>query len=122
KRLVDLNREGWAKGAQVWPQVTPRPLTFAMVMSEPFTLNVNREFAALMGKPIDERRRAYADPAWRAKAVEAFSTQTAMQPRWDTYEIGESEVHPEFVGRRLDAIAAKRGATPLDALLDLALD
>lgn len=122
KRLVDLNREGWAKGAQVWPQVTPRPLTFAMVMSEPFTLNVNREFAALIGKSIDERRRAYADPAWRAKAVEAFSTQTAMQPRWDTYEIGESEAHPELVGRRLDSIAAERGTTPLDALLDIALD
>ncbi|HEX7095374.1 MAG TPA: amidohydrolase family protein [Acidimicrobiales bacterium] len=122
KRLVDLNREGWEKGAQVWPQVTPRPLMFAMVMSEPFTLNVNREFAALMGKSVDERRRAYADPAWRAKVVEAFKTQTAMRPRWDTYEIGESSAHPELVGRRLDAIAAERGCAPLDALLDIALD
>ena len=122
KRLVDLNREGWAKGAQVWPQVTPRPLVFAMMMSEPFTLNPNTEFAALMGKSLDERRRAYADPSWRAKVVEAFSTQTAMQPRWDTYEIGESEAHPELVGRRLDGIALERNATPLDALLDLSLD
>ena len=32
---------GWAGGAQVWPQVTPRPLAFAMTMAEPFTLNVN---------------------------------------------------------------------------------
>ena len=35
------NRAGWANGAEVWPQVTPRPLRFTMSMAEPFTLNVN---------------------------------------------------------------------------------
>jgi N-acyl-D-aspartate/D-glutamate deacylase len=122
KRLVDVNHEGWSNGAQVWPQVTPRPLTFSMVMSEPFTLNVNPEFAALMGKSVDERRAAYADRSWRARAHEAFDRQTAMKPRWDTFEIGESEAHPELVGRRLDGIAIERDTTPLDALLDLTLD
>ena len=122
KRLVDVNHDGWANGAQVWPQVTPRPLSFAMVMAEPFTLNVNREFAGLMGKSLTERRAAYADPAWRRAAVEAFEQQTALRPRWDTYEIGETTAHPQLVGRRLDGIALERDTTPLDALLDLALD
>jgi N-acyl-D-amino-acid deacylase len=122
KRLVDVNHEGWDNGAQVWPQVTPRPLTFAMVMAEPFTLNPNPEFAALMGKSIEERRAAYADPQWRARAVAAFETQVAMKPRWETYEIGESSAHPELVGRRLDGIALERELSPLDTLLDLTLD
>jgi N-acyl-D-aspartate/D-glutamate deacylase len=122
KRLVDVNHEGWTNGAQVWPQVTPRPLKFAMVMAEPFTLNVNTEFAGLMGKSIAERRAAYADPAWRRKAHEAFDRQTALKPRWDTFEISESDAHPELVGRRLDGIAIERDVTPLDALLDLTLD
>jgi N-acyl-D-aspartate/D-glutamate deacylase len=122
KRLVDVNHEGWSNGAQVWPQVTPRPLTFAMVMAEPFTLNVNTEFAGLMGKSVDERRAAYADPEWRARTHEAFDRQVNMKPRWDTYEIAETSAHPELVGRRLDGIALERDTTPLDALLDLALD
>jgi N-acyl-D-aspartate/D-glutamate deacylase len=122
KRLVDVNHEGWSNGAQVWPQVTPRPLSFAMVMAEPFTLNVNPEFAGLMGKSIAERQAAYADPAWRAGAAEAFDRQVNMKPRWDTFEIGESAAHPELIGRRLDGIAVERDTTPLEALLDLALD
>jgi N-acyl-D-amino-acid deacylase len=122
KRLVDLNNDGWANGAQVWPQVSPRPLTFAMVMAEPFTLNVNREFAPLMGRSLAERRAAYADLAWRARAAEAFEQQAGMKPRWDTYEIGESSAHPELIGRRLDGIALERDTTPFYALLDLSLD
>ena len=47
-RLIELNRAGWANGAQVWPQVSPRPLRFAMSMAAPFTLNVNPKFAELM--------------------------------------------------------------------------
>jgi N-acyl-D-aspartate/D-glutamate deacylase len=121
KRLVDLNNDGWAKGSLVWPQVTPRPLVFAMTMAEPFTLNVNPEFAALMGRSLDERRRAYADPAFRERALQGWVNQRAMVPRWDTYEIGESVAHPELVGRRLDGVAAEQGARPFDALLDLAL-
>jgi N-acyl-D-aspartate/D-glutamate deacylase len=122
KRLVEVNNEGWAKGVQVWPQVTPRPLTFSMTMAEPFTLNVNPQFAALMGKATAERRAAYADTAWRDRTREAWLGQRAMLPRWDTYEIAESAAHPELVGRRLDAIADERGVSPFDALLDLALD
>jgi N-acyl-D-aspartate/D-glutamate deacylase len=122
KRLVELNNEGWARGVQVWPQVTPRPLTFSMTMTEPFTLNINPEFAALMGKPIADRRAAYADIGWRERTRDAWTGQRAMLPRWDTYEIAESDAHPELAGRRLDAIAEERGVSPFDALLDIALD
>ena len=30
RRSVEINDDGWARGAQVWPQVSPRPLMFAM--------------------------------------------------------------------------------------------
>lgn len=121
-RLLEVNRQGWEAGAQVWPQVTCRPLAFSMLVSEPFTLNPNREFAALMGAPLAARREAYADPAWRDKVREAWATQNAMKPRWDTYSIMESQAHPELVGERLCDIADRRGVEPFEALLDLALD
>ncbi len=120
-RNLALNREGWAKGAQVWPQITCRPLNFSMTLLEPFTLNPNAEFASLMGTSIDARRAAYADPAWRARVKEIWSNMMGMVPRFDTYEIMETVAHPEIIGQRLSKIAAEMGKEPFDALLDLAL-
>jgi len=123
RRLVELNRAGWERGAQVWPQVSPRPLAFAMTMAEPFTLNVNPHFAELMNAPLDVRRKAYADQQWRDEAFASWESGTVtMVPRWDTYEVAESPTHPDLEGRRLDEIAADRGTRPFDVLLDLALD
>ncbi|HEX9505930.1 MAG TPA: amidohydrolase family protein, partial [Acidimicrobiia bacterium] len=66
REAVEHHRRGWQRGAQVWPQVSPRPLVLAATMAAPFTLNVNPEFGALMSTGLDERRQAYSDPQWRA--------------------------------------------------------
>jgi N-acyl-D-amino-acid deacylase len=121
-RLLDVNRAGWERGAQVWPQVSPRPLCFTMKMTEPFTLNVNPIFAELIGAPVAVRVQAYSDASWRQKVLDAWTENTRMPPRWDTYVFAESEHHPEVVGRRLLDVAAERGVSPFDALLDLAVD
>ncbi len=122
RRLVELNRAGWERGARVWPQVSPRPLAFSMTLAEPFTLNVNPRFAELMGAALEDRRRAYADPGWRASALEAWHESATMVPRWDTYEVAESPAHRDLEGARLTDVAAQRGCEPFAALLDLGLD
>jgi N-acyl-D-amino-acid deacylase len=119
--LQALNRSGWEDGAEVWPQVSPRPLAFAMTMVEPFTLNVNPLFAELMGRPLVDRQRAYADPSWRQQAREAWAEATALVPRWETFEIAESASRPDTVGARLSELADDAGLDPFDLLLDLAL-
>ena len=119
-RLMDVNRAGWASGAQVWPQVSPRPLRFSMSMAEPFTLNVNPRFGDLMAGDGDARQSAYADPAWRQQALAGWEGAAFGIPRWETYEVAESLVHPELAGRRLTELADERGSTPFDVLLDLA--
>ncbi|WP_419919021.1 N-acyl-D-amino-acid deacylase family protein [Candidatus Poriferisocius sp.] len=115
------NRDAWAEGIQVWPQVTPRPLTFQMMMSDPFTLNVNPEFAALMSQDRDTRLKAYDDQDWRNRTAEAFEHQRAMKPRWDTFRIAETASRPELIGRRLTDVASELGVRPLDVLLDTAV-
>ena len=115
------NREAWEKGIEVWPQVTPRPLTFQMVMSDPFTLNVNPEFAALMSEDHDARLKSYDDEDWRDRTAEAFERQTAMRPRWETFQIAETATRPELIGRRLTDVAEELGVRPLDVLLDTAV-
>ena len=121
-KALEIHRVGRDKGVDVWPQVSCRPLAFSMTLVEPFTLNINPVFAALMPKTLDERRAAYADPAWRAEALEKWEQKLALAPRWDTFELMESTVHPELVGGRLEALAEAAGKTPFDCMLDLALD
>ena len=120
-KSADRNREAWDDGIEVWPQVTPRPLTFQMVMTDPFTLNVNPEFAALMSEDHDARLKAYDDEGWRDRTAEAFVHQKAMRPRWETFQIAESSSRPELIGRRLTDVAAEQGVRPLDVLLDTAV-
>ena len=120
-KSADRNREAWDEGIEVWPQVTPRPLTFQMVMTDPFTLNVNTEFAALMSEDHDARLKAYDDEDWRDRTAEAFEHQKAMRPRWETFQIAESSSRPELIGRRLTDVAAELGVRPLDVLLDTAV-
>jgi N-acyl-D-aspartate/D-glutamate deacylase len=120
-KAAAINRAGWERGAQVWPQVSCRPLTFSMTLAEPFTLNPNPVFAELMPLSLTERAAAYADPAFRARAQANWGNAPGLRPRWDSYEIMESAAHPELVGQRLTAIAEQRDADPFDVLLDLAL-
>lgn len=122
-RALELHRAGMAKGAAVWPQVSPRPLTFSMNMVEPFTLNTSPVFAELMAGDEAARASAYADPAWRARVTDAWAAGPSggLPPRWETYEIMESAANSENVGRRLVDIAAERNAEPFGTLLDLAL-
>ncbi len=122
-RALELHRAGMAKGAAVWPQVSPRPLTFSMNLVEPFTLNTSPIFAELMAGDEDARATAYADPAWRQRVRDAWAAGPSggIPPRWETYEIMESTANPDLIGRRLVDLAEERNAEPFDVLLDLAL-
>lgn len=121
RAFVELNRAGLARGANVWPQVSPRPLAFSMSLAEPFTFNVNSEFAELMAGDLAQRRAAYADHGWRDRVRDVWSTGTFMVPRWETFEISECPSDPSLDGRRLSDVANDRSTDPFDLILDLAL-
>ncbi|MGA0328765.1 MAG: N-acyl-D-amino-acid deacylase family protein, partial [Ilumatobacteraceae bacterium] len=120
-KAVEIHRAGIETGADVWPQVSCRPLAFSQTMVEPFTLNTNPVFAELMPKSIDERRAAYSDPEWRRRVRTAWDNKQGLIPRWDSYEVMESEASPELIGQRISVIAERLGTDPFDTLLDVAL-
>jgi len=123
RKSLEVNHEAWERGAQIWPQVSPRPLQFAMTLASPFTLNTNPHFAELMAQSIEQRREAFANPAWRHTAEAEWEGRSGFGvPNWDTFAVVESRAHPELVDHRLVEVAADRGQKPFDALLDLALD
>jgi N-acyl-D-aspartate/D-glutamate deacylase len=117
---LELHEDAVARGVQVWPQVTPRPLTMQFTMDSPFSLNVSPVFGALMDGTREARLAAYADPAWRARAAADLAEQP-MKPRWETCEISETERFPELRGRRVDDLARERGVEPLDVICELAV-
>ena len=120
-KAMEIHRAGISRGADVWPQVSCRPLSFSMNLVEPFSLNTNPVFARLMPRSLEQRRAAYADPAWRQEVRDAWAAGEGIPPRWDTFEVMESTAHPELIGERLASVAATAGADPLDMLLELAV-
>jgi N-acyl-D-aspartate/D-glutamate deacylase len=123
RRSVEINNEGWARGAHVWPQVSPRPLMFAMTMASPFVLNMTPEFGELMAGSLDERRAAYESPEWRARTEARWAGRAGFGvPDWTKYTVIESVKHPECIDHTIADLAAGSGSNPFDVLLDLALD
>jgi N-acyl-D-amino-acid deacylase len=108
-----------ADGVEVWPQVSCRPLVFQMNLAEPFTLNSRPSFATLMDRTHEERLAAYGDPAWRASAWGELSSGIPFN--WAAMSVAESPSHPELVDRPVLELAAERGGTALDAVLDISL-
>src|SRR3954469_19215644 len=117
---VELHEKGLAGGAEVWPQVTPRPLTMQFTMADAYNLNVGTVFGELLKVSRPVRLAAYRDPEWRAQAAADLAT-ARMKPRWETFLVDESERFPELQGRRVTDIADERGCSPLDVLCEVAL-
>jgi len=117
---VALHDAGLARGADVWPQVTPRPLTMQFTMADAYNLNTGTVFGELLKTSRAVRLAAYRDPEWRALAA-ADLEDSKMKPRWETFEVSESARFPELQGRRVTDLARERGESPLDVMCELAL-
>jgi N-acyl-D-amino-acid deacylase len=117
--MTELNNNERATGADVWPQVSVRPLVFSMNMSEPFTFNMNPMFARLMDRPLEERLDAYRDPEWRKKAQEQLDQPKFFTPNWERLSVSETNKYPELIGKPISELAAERGVQPLDVMLEL---
>jgi N-acyl-D-amino-acid deacylase len=118
--MAELNSKERSTGADVWPQVSVRPLVFSMNMAEPFTFNMNPIFAALMDKSVEEKLAAFRDPEWRKKAQEQLDEPRFFKPNWEKLAVSETTKYPELVGKPIAEIARERSVPPLEAMLDLA--
>ncbi len=110
-----------ADGADVWPQVSCRPLVFQMNLAEPFSLNTFPNFAALMDAPIEERKAAYRDPGWRTATQAQLDSGGFSLFNSASLSVAESASRPDLVGCRVVDLAEAQDRTPLDVLLDLSL-
>jgi len=89
-------------------------------LADPYNLNVGQMFGELMKGDREARIAAYRDPVWRARATADLEHAPGMRPRWETFEVAESERFPELQGRRVSELARDRGCSPLDVMCELA--
>ncbi|HVA73697.1 MAG TPA: amidohydrolase family protein [Acidimicrobiales bacterium] len=123
EKVIREHEAAWESGAEVWPQVSCRPLVFQMNLEEPFTLNMRPSFAALMGMSHEERTAAYRDPSWRASAWSELSGEGGgkLPFNWKALSVAESDSRPDMVSRKVMEVAEEWGCTPLDVVLDISL-
>ena len=69
----------------------------------------------------EPRRRASPRTATRRGGPRAAADleDSPMKPRWETFEVSESERFPELQGRRVSELAGERGCSPLDVMCEL---
>ena len=108
-------------GSDVWPQISCRKITLQTQLRDPFPFDQATCFSELYAQAPEVRLQRYRDPKWRARASDELA-KTALPTRWENFEIAESEVHADLVGRSLVEVAEERGTTPLDLILDLSLE
>jgi len=118
---LEVHRRGRAAGADVRPQVTCRPIVQQLSLADPSSFYSVPVWGELAPLSVAERRARYEEPAWRARAFAELDGRRWVNPRWDDIVVGESELHHDLLGRPLVHLAAERGVTPLDVLLDLSL-
>jgi N-acyl-D-aspartate/D-glutamate deacylase len=115
------------RGATVLALTPPQVMTVRLNFVSGFVLDALPGWAEVIGLPIEERKRALADPAVRKRMNEGATSEAAGVFRaianWEHMTITEtfSEQTRPFQGRNLGEVATELGKTPFDTMLDLAL-
>lgn len=121
-----------ARGARVWPQVQTRPIDINFRLRERnFMMLAMPTWFAVLHLPTKEEKLArYGDPDFRARLIAEAQPQgegsmlSAMRSRFDNAFVRDVvlDKNRDLVGRRLGDIAAERGTTAAEVMIDLAVE
>jgi N-acyl-D-aspartate/D-glutamate deacylase len=125
QRILADAAELQADGLQVVPQVGCRPLEIRFDFSRPaFFLQQVPFWRPIMAKPRAERRRLFADPEFRAELDRQGGFLAVAAQGWDRLVLclPATARTERWRDMSVAAIAAERGAPPLDTFCDLVLE
>ncbi len=116
-----------AGGARVWPQVQTRPIDISWTLDQRsiMFLVIPGWWPVLSLPSKDEKMAALGDPATRAQLVGGLDMMGAMGGmKAADFIIREValESNAGLVGKTIGEIAAERGTTPAETLIDLAVE
>jgi N-acyl-D-aspartate/D-glutamate deacylase len=114
-------------GAKVVALTMPVIVGMNMSFSTYCALNMMPDWGPILALPIPERIAKLKDPETRSfmedRAASSDAGVFARLTGWDTYVIGDTfaEENKGLSGRRVGEIAAERGVTAFNALLDIVI-
>ena len=117
----DVIRRSEAAGGLVRPQIAVRPIVVQIMLTDPGPFGNVSSFVEVLSLPHAERPARYRDPQWRLRAEQEIGQ--AWGDIVDRARVSESVLHAELVGGpTLGALAAERGCSAFELMLDLALE
>ncbi len=108
-----------AAGNKVYPQVSPRALTFEMQLRAPFLFESYPGFKKISQADLEGKKKIYASAEFREEFREMI--KGGMGRAWPKAIITYCPSDPSLEERRINEIAAERGVDPVDLSLDLSL-
>ena len=124
---LDEIQEARDRGHRLYGQVSCCPLTMEFTLRAPYPLESIAAWGPALTAEPDAVVAILADPGFR-RAVEAELEEPApvrlFNGEWHKLQVLEvvDPVHRSFEGRSVADIAAEQGRSPLDFMLDLALE
>lgn len=115
------------RGGTVIALTLPQTMTLRLNLVSGFIFDALPGWPEVIGLPLDERKKAFADPAKRAELNERANSEEAGVFRffanWPNMRIDETfaEENAPYRGRTVGEIATELGKEPFDTMLDIAL-
>ncbi len=116
-------------GKPIYPQMSCRELTMEFRFDEPFPMERLKMFEPLGKMTLDEKRRTYADPDFRAALRREMSPEGSdagpvvrLREAWAGTAVSDSPTDRSLEERRIVDIAKERGVDAVDVALDLSLE
>jgi len=106
------------------PQMLIRSMLREFTLKIPYAFTEFKSAARVFNRPIEEQKKVYADPAFRAafKAELAEGRRfTGQPPKVIICKMGNPALR-HYETRKVGEIAAERNADPVDTLFDIALE
>jgi N-acyl-D-aspartate/D-glutamate deacylase len=118
----------WQRGGRVWPQVQTRPIDISWTLDQrSLMFLVIPGWWPVLSLPKAEKLAALRDPTTRATLVDGLN-MLGMVPA-SNFDVGGFMVRDvvldrnrDLIGRTLSDIAAERGTTAAELLIDLAVE
>jgi len=130
ERVMARVDEAWARGARVWPQVQTRPIDISFTLSQRSLLFITMpSWYTVVSLPTTAARlAAFQDPELRKRLVAEATLPpeiaAAAGRDWESTIVRKValEKNRGLEGRRLGEVAAERGRTPLETMIELSVE
>ena len=130
ERVMARVAEAFERGARVWPQVQTRPIDISFTLAQRSLLFITMpSWYMVVSLPTTEARiAAFQDPELRKRLVAEATLPpeiaAAVGRDWESTIVRKValEKNRGLEGRRLGEIAAERGKTPLETMIELSVE